>query len=659
MTEPDAAGSSEPPSGGSYLTATLALLVIAICVGLIIRRGGLVEDEREVLRSLPAPSEKPPAPLEDMRPLEEPKGGFVGSAACRECHTDQHESWHASYHRTMTQPASPETIDGNFNNITLGLHGTNGLRHFHLKRNDQYFWVEALTDKEMVTGPEGLPAMFPVVMTTGSHHMQTYWMSVGRDRTVGMLPAVYLREQDRWIPRRSSFLKPPHHDISLETGRWDAGCVRCHTTGGRPKRIKEGGGFYFDSAVSEFGISCEACHGMGEEHVRLRREARDTGVEPTADPIVNPDQLNADLSAQVCGSCHSALIFKTDEHVHLPGRPLDTNYVELMGLDQRTRDYMKTLYRNKHAPDLDSQIEMDLYGMFWGDGQMRVIGREYSSMRESECHTHGDMSCTSCHQLHKSRADSRSFEEWADDQLGKDMRGDQACTQCHAATEFAVERHTHHATASDGSRCMNCHMPHTTYGLLKASRSHTINSPSAQETLDAKRPNACNLCHLDKTLAWTAGHLNEWYGIEPPKLEAPWLDTSAAVVGALRGDATVRALLAWHFGWEPARKVSTSERWTPPILSVLMDDDYDAIRYVAGRSLKQTSGYDDLPYDFVAPPQHRQGYLQPVLDRWKQSAQPGLTNRPEILIKADGSFDTQAVDAHLTKRDNRPVAIHE
>jgi hypothetical protein len=29
--------------------------------------------------------------------------GFVGSARCRSCHPQAYESWHASWHRTMTQ----------------------------------------------------------------------------------------------------------------------------------------------------------------------------------------------------------------------------------------------------------------------------------------------------------------------------------------------------------------------------------------------------------------------------------------------------------------------------------------------------------------------------------------------------------------------------
>ena len=52
--------------------------------------------------------------------------------------------------------------------------------------------------------------------------------------------------------------------------------------------------------------------------------------------------------------------------------------------------------------------------------------------------------------------------------------------------------------------CYNCHMPYTSYGLLKALRSHQITGPSVTTSVQTGRPNACNACHLDKPLGWTA-----------------------------------------------------------------------------------------------------------------------------------------------------------
>src|SRR4029434_5840314 len=111
------------------------------------------------------------------------------------------------------------------------------------------------------------------------------------------------------------------------------------------------------------------------------------------------------------------------------------------------------------------------------------------------------------------------------DQLAERMDSNLACLQCH--TKINVSQHTHHRTDSSGSSCYNCHMPHTVYGLMKAIRSHQIDSPNAANSLKTGRPNACNLCHLDKTLDWTARKLSEWYG-QPAVDLSPEHQTHAA-----------------------------------------------------------------------------------------------------------------------------------
>ena len=89
---------------------------------------------------------------------------------------------------------------------------------------------------------------------------------------------------------------------------------------------------------------------------------------------------------------------------------------------------------------------------------------------------------------------------------------------------------------------------------MKAMRSHTISNPNVNESLDpVGRPNACNLCHLDKTLAWTADALNRQYGQPIPELSAEQKEIAAGVLWALQGDAGQRALAAWNMGWSQAR----------------------------------------------------------------------------------------------------------
>jgi hypothetical protein len=72
------------------------------------------------------------------RPIEEPSPGYVTSATCRACHPEQHATWHDSYHRKMTQRASPAAVIGDFDGETLERFG----KDYRLSRRGDEFWID-------------------------------------------------------------------------------------------------------------------------------------------------------------------------------------------------------------------------------------------------------------------------------------------------------------------------------------------------------------------------------------------------------------------------------------------------------------------------------------------------------------------------------------
>src|SRR5688572_9409285 len=85
-------------------------------------------------------------PMEDPIPVPDfteslPKvgnvEGYVGSKACQDCHKDQFSTWHRTYHRTMTQIASKESVQADFKNVVLTNEGT----RFTLTQKDDEFWA--------------------------------------------------------------------------------------------------------------------------------------------------------------------------------------------------------------------------------------------------------------------------------------------------------------------------------------------------------------------------------------------------------------------------------------------------------------------------------------------------------------------------------------
>ena len=646
------------------LLGTLAVLWLAVPAGLgwafVHSRDGAIPENRAA-----------------DRPIQIAANGYASSQPCKACHPSQYEAWHSSYHRTMTQLATPETVVASFDGVRVD--DVPG-RPMFLEQRGRELWADF--DEPDWDGQGNAPPRIQrrVVMTTGSHHQQIYWYATGHGRLLGQLPAIRLIGEQRWIPRRAAVMHPPGGALISESGSWNAICVQCHTTQGKPEFSSPFGtaalaSQTIDTKAVEFGISCEMCHGPGEEHARLnasplRRYALHLRGGPDS-TIVQPLRLNAQRSSEVCGQCHGLWEFydKAGERAAntngLPYRPGD----EL----EKSRFVVQPT-RNQSSPTMKMLLEDDprfISDIFWSDGMVRATGREYNGLIESPCFKNATdearkMSCASCHSMHQTDDDRRPAHEWADDQLtprAAASGGNETCLACHAQLGGnQLQNHTKHLAASPGSSCYNCHMPYTTYGLLKTIRSHQISNPSVQSTLETGRPNPCNLCHLDKTLDWTAGYLAQWYGTARPPAGAMTDDdrsVAASLVSLLKGDAGQRAIIAQAMGWAPAQQISGTN-WLPPYLAVLLDDPYDAVRLIAYRSLRSLPGFDGFAFDFVAPPDRRGAMQRRALELWRDTRrQQGRRTDPELLFTPEGSFIAEKVDRLVNQRNNRPVLWRE
>jgi hypothetical protein len=610
------------------------------------------------------------------RPVQIAEPGFTSSKTCEACHPREYDTWRHSYHRTMTQVATLQTAKGDFSGVDLELQG----KRYRLGHTGESLWVEL--DEPGWQGPGAAPRVRrQVVMSTGSHHDQNYWYEGGQgDRRLSLLPFDYSLRERRWVPFRSTFVLPPDREASDPIGLWNQNCYACHTTRGVTSLRQDPSrpdGLDFETMATEFGIACEACHGPAAEHVRrnqnpVRRLARYVGLAGEADPtIVNPARLDHQRSAQVCGSCHG--IFEPRESVQaarapgavydpwIPGKDIDATRVYFQ--HRYTDPHFATHDRERHETILKLQREVPPFaeGRTWSDGMVCVSGRDYSAMIESPCFERGELDCLSCHRMHREADDPRPLDEWANDQLETGMDGNAACLDCHPrfASDEALVAHTHHPADSPGSTCYNCHMPYTVYGIQKAIRSHHIDVPSVQASLDTGRPNACNQCHLDRTLAWAARSLNAWYGQPEPALSDDQREVAASVLWALTGQAGQRALMAWSFGWDAALEASGSE-WMRPLLGQLLADPYDSVRFIAYHSLRQHAGFEDFPYDFVVPGDEQHDAVFRARLIWSQRGTlQQASARPEVLQEASGDLDFKRFHELLQRRNDTPVSLFE
>ena len=544
----------------------------------------------------------------------------------------------------MTQLATPETVLAPFDNEQLEFDG----QLYRLERNGDRFFVSVVNPKFVADSASDVSGVDrrEIVMTTGSHHLQVYWIFEPSTQTLIELPFYHHLAEKRWILRDDTMLHPPGQPQM--PSRWNDRCIKCHSVNGVPGLDSERQ--RFQTHVAELGIACEACHGPGQRHMASQENPFQKKTGSAGDlRIVNPKHLGAKAATQVCGRCHSA------------SEPLDSAGYLKSGLAFHPgEDLHKFVALNRFDPhserrqgQLGAYVENYALDGFWRDGTCRVGGDEYNALIESPCYERGNLSCLSCHSLHQSDPN---------DQLSEEARDNRACTQCHKQKEFNrdLASHTHHAEQSSGSLCYNCHMPYISYALLTAMRSHRVNSPSAMETVQTGKPNACNLCHLDRTLEWTSRCLADWYGREEPSLPENEKNIAASVLWLEQGDAALRIITAWHMGWACAQEASGND-WQAALLAGSLNDPYAAIRFVASKSLKTLPGFERWDYDFIGPPEGRREAVKTALETWKSIRSPNREplDRTSVLIDAKGELRTGEVERLLRLRDEHPVSIAE
>ena len=603
------------------------------------------------------------------RPIQVEADGYVSSQTCRSCHPSQYDAWYDSYHRTMTQVATEDTVRADFDGVRTPDVPGGSMR---LERRGGQFWAEF--DDPDLTRQAGPPSRITrqIVMVTGSHQQQVYWYRTDRSRLLGQLPAMYLIAERQWIPRLAAFLAPHIDHTASETGRWNVVCIKCHATHGKPELETLLSAPLtapaVDTTVAEFGIACEACHGPAAAHARVNRNPlRRYGLHLSGErdsTVTQPVHLSPKRSSQVCGQCHGIWEYfdqQAERKASVSGSPYRP------GDDLADTRFVVQPTTNLAAPTMQRLLEQDpdvLKRSFWADGMVRVSGREYNGLIDSPCFKDARdekrmMSCFSCHTMHKTPEDPRAVGEWArTHQVSAGMNSNQACVQCHAAFQTNLSAHTKHRANSVGSDCYNCHMPYTSYGLLRALRSHQISSPNVAASLQTGRPNACNLCHLDQTLAWTSGYLEKWYGAPRVELTDDEQTIAASVLWLLRGDAGQRALVAWSMGWQPAQQTS-GVGWMGPYLAELLEDPYDAVRLISSRSLRTLPGFADFDYDFVAPPRQQFADAVKALTLWRRAPRVNERTAPALLISSDGNLNMDVVRRLLRQRDARPVLLRE
>ncbi len=210
---------------------------------------------------------------------------------------------------------------------------------------------------------------------------------------------------------------------------------------------------------------------------------------------------------------------------------------------------------------------------------IRFSARENQGILRSVCFVKnkgGDViNCQSCHNSENLKSVS-----------------EQSCINCHQqfSAPEAVFEHSKHQPAS--ANCFSCHQPEIAYGHLEFQQTHEINIPNAELTATKNIPNACNLCHTDKSVNWAISESkklwnNHFYDAKISKDSQ--FDQPETIRALFAGDAWTRALAA-----DAVHKNSASNQFAPFALTVFAEEEYPLVRYFLANYLRKTMPLDEV-----------------------------------------------------------------
>jgi Cytochrome c554 and c-prime len=329
---------------------------------------------------------------------------YVGDSKCLSCHADKQTYLQTAHHLTSSLPTQ-QSIEGSFSPGQNVLKTTNPDLSFRMDATANGFTETAVIG----TPPNAITHTERIDLVIGSGRKgQTYLYWKG-DRLFE-LPVSYWTELGSWVDSPGYRDDFPNFERPVPPR-----CLECHAsyfaslTPESPSNLYKKTGFIL-------GISCERCHGPGQEHVAHHASGQ---AALAGEGIVNPAKLSRDRQADICAMCHAGIGTAplAPAFSYIPGEPLQ-DYIQL------------------GVPNPDAKID--------------VHGNQVMLLQRSRCfQSSPDMSCSTCHNVHVPQRDAASFSSH--------------CLACHQAEGCGEFKKTGSSLAAN---CIDCHMPKQESNLI-------------------------------------------------------------------------------------------------------------------------------------------------------------------------------------------------
>jgi hypothetical protein len=223
-----------------------------------------------------------PAPNVTWRPVK--NATYVGASACTKCHEEESRTQHATAMGRALEPVATSEILRSYPDLTF----RSGPYTYKITRRGDQSIYSVMDGKRTISAPilyafgQGKAGQTYIFLRDGAFQesrVSFYKKIKGLDWTIG-----YEREPPPTLEEAIG------RTVSMDEAR---NCFGCHSTA-----ATSGPQLQLERMMP--GVSCEACHGPGADHITAM-ELKDL----TNKRIFNPGSMNADeLSQEFCGSCH-------------------------------------------------------------------------------------------------------------------------------------------------------------------------------------------------------------------------------------------------------------------------------------------------------------------------------------------------------------------
>ncbi len=410
---------------------------------------------------------------------------------CAECHPREYADWAGSDHAWAARLPAPQHDAMAFHAQSLHAHG----KQFVFRSDELgHYLVQTSWDT---------PAL-PVMGAVGRDPLVQYLVP-GKRGALQVLSTAWDPQRREWFDvfaddarlREEGNALRQSGDWGHYTGRgmtWNSQCASCHMTGYRKRYNRSDDSYH--STYEQMGITCIACHPAA---------APDPIDGCTADRRTRT--LTRQQAGAVCATCHARA--ETFDDSFRPGEKFEDHY----------------------------RLELPVApGAFHANGMQRDEVFTETGFRLSRMGATG-VTCMDCHDPHT----GETILPWEDNSL---------CLRCHAVEKVVNGKKAPFSAGapegtcdrlSIGGRCVECHMPESTYMARDPRRDHSLNIPDPELSCEIGTPNACTMCHRDKNDRWAANVLTRAI---PHQITEQRRPRARAIHAALLGRAKEADLLA-------------------------------------------------------------------------------------------------------------------